>query len=179
MFGFYSFLPFSTVGIIYYNGKDSELVLNIQRQNINITNIISVISIDLTIEKDKEVILWKRLPSHYLFNNNPILHWEDNMASEIHVNDIGTKFLATIKDDSEVVDVSSAISVTMMFKKPDDEVVQKAGVFDSDGTDGKIYYSTVVGDLDEAGQYKLQAKVVLSTGTYYTDIYTFKVHCNL
>jgi hypothetical protein len=57
MFGFYSFLPFSTVGIIYYNGKDSELVLNIQRQNINITNIISVISIDLTIEKDKEVIL--------------------------------------------------------------------------------------------------------------------------
>jgi len=101
------------------------------------------------------------------------------MASEIHVNDIGTKFLATIKDDSEVVDVSSAISVTMMFKKPDDEVVQKAGVFDSDGTDGKIYYSTAVGDLDEAGQYKLQAKVVLSTGTYYTDIYTFKVHCNL
>jgi hypothetical protein len=101
------------------------------------------------------------------------------MASEIHVNDIGTKFLATIKDDGEVVDVSSAISVTMMFKKPDDEVVQKAGVFDSDGTDGKIYYSTVVGDLDEAGQYKLQAKVVLSTGTYYTDIYTFKVHCNL
>ena len=101
------------------------------------------------------------------------------MASEIHVNDTGTKFLATIKDDSEIVDVSSAISVTMMFKKPDDEVVQKAGVFDSDGTDGKIYYSTTVGDLDEAGQYKLQAKVVLSTGTYYTDIYTFKVHCNL
>lgn len=101
------------------------------------------------------------------------------MASEIHVNDVGTKFLATIKDDGEVVDISSAISITMIFKKPDDEVVQKAGTLDSDGTDGKVFYSTVVGDLDEAGQYKLQAKVVLSTGTYFTDIYSFQVHCNL
>jgi|TARA_B100001564_G_C20560376_1_gene633460 uncharacterized protein YbcV (DUF1398 family) len=101
------------------------------------------------------------------------------MASQIHVNDVGTKFLATIKDDGVVVDISSAISITMMFKKPDDEVVEKSGTLDSSGTDGKVYYTTIAGDLDEAGLYKLQAKVVLSTGTYYTDIYSFKVHCNL
>ena len=35
------------------------------------------------------------------------------------------------------------------------------------------------GDLDEAGVYKLQAKVVIPSGTYYTDIYTFKVHSNI
>jgi len=101
------------------------------------------------------------------------------MASEIHVNDVGTKFLATIKDNDVVVDVSSATSITMIFKKPDDEIMQKTGTLESDGTDGKVYYSTIVGDLDEAGLYKLQAKVVLATGTYYTDIYSFKVHCNL
>ena len=101
------------------------------------------------------------------------------MASEIHVNDVGTKFLATIKDDGTVVDISSATSITMIFKKPDDEVVQKTGTLNGDGTDGKVYYTTIAGDLDEAGLYKLQAKVVLSTGTYYTDIYSFKVHCNL
>ena len=101
------------------------------------------------------------------------------MASQIHVNDVGTKFLATIKDDGVVVDISSAISITMMFKKPDDEVVEKSGTLDSSGTDGKVYYTTIARDLDEAGLYKLQAKVVLSTGTYYTDIYSFKVHCNL
>lgn len=101
------------------------------------------------------------------------------MASEIHVNDIGTRFLATIKDDGIIVDISQAISITMIFKKPDDEVVHKIGTLLSDGTDGQVYYDTIVGDLDEAGYYKLQAKVVLSNGTYYTDIYNFQVHCNL
>ena len=31
----------------------------------------------------------------------------------------------------------------------------------------------------QAGNYKLQGKVVLTSGTFYTDIHTFKVHCNL
>lgn len=101
------------------------------------------------------------------------------MASEIHVNDVGTRFLATIKDDGVVVDISTASSITMIFKKPDDEIVNKTGTPFSDGTDGKVYYDTLAGDLDEAGLYKLQAKVVLTNGTYYTDIYTFHVHCNL
>lgn len=101
------------------------------------------------------------------------------MASEIHVNDVGTRFLATIKDDGVVVDISTALSITMIFKKPDDEIVNKNGTLYTNGTDGKVYYDTIIGDLDEAGQYKLQAKVVLTNGTYYTDIYTFQVHCNL
>ncbi len=101
------------------------------------------------------------------------------MASEIHVNDVGTKFLVTIKDDGVAVDVSSASSITMKFKKPDDEVISRTGTLDSTGTDGKVYYTTIAGDLDEAGLYKLQAVVNLSSGTYYTDIYSFKVHCNL
>ena len=30
------------------------------------------------------------------------------MADEIHVNDIGTRFLITVKDDGSAVDISSA-----------------------------------------------------------------------
>jgi hypothetical protein len=101
------------------------------------------------------------------------------MASEIHVNDIGTRFLATIKDDGVVVDVSNASVINMIFKKPDDQVVYKSASLLTDGVDGKIYYDTVAGDLDEAGQYKLQGRVSLPSGTYFTDIYTFQVHCNL
>lgn len=101
------------------------------------------------------------------------------MASEIHVNDVGTRFLATIKDDGDVVDVSNASVINMIFKQPDDQIVHKAASLLTDGTDGKIYYDTVAGDLDEAGQYKLQGRVSLPSGTYYTDIYTFQVHCNL
>lgn len=102
------------------------------------------------------------------------------MASEIHVNNIGTRFLVTIKDGDVVVDVSTASTLTMIFKKPDDEVIYRSATKFTNGTDGKIYYDTTNGDLDEAGQYKLQGKVIFPNGsTYYTDIHTFHVHCNL
>ena len=39
--------------------------------------------------------------------------------------------------------------------------------------------SSINGDLDEVGNYKLQGKVTLPSGTYFTDIHTFKVHCNI
>jgi len=47
------------------------------------------------------------------------------------------------------------------------------------GISGVMFYDTVAGDLDEAGFYKLQAKVVIPSGTYFTDVHTFKVHSNI
>ena len=49
------------------------------------------------------------------------------MASEIHVNDIGTRFLVTVKDGSDVVDISSATSLAINFRKPDDSIVKLQG----------------------------------------------------
>lgn len=101
------------------------------------------------------------------------------MSCEIHVNDIGTRFLATIKDCDEVVNVSGAPYLNFTFKKPDDSLITRSASIYTNGTDGKIYYDTVAGDLDQAGLYKLQGQVALASGTFYTDIYNFKVHCNL
>jgi hypothetical protein len=101
------------------------------------------------------------------------------MSSEIHVNDIGTRFLATIQDSGEVVNVSGASMLSMTFKKPNDTVFYRSGTLYTNGSDGKVYYDTVAGDLDEPGLYKLQGRVALPSGTYYTDIYTFQVFCNL
>ena len=101
------------------------------------------------------------------------------MASEIHVDDVGTRFSMTIQESGSGVDVSNATSISIIFKKPDDELIVRSGVLLTDGTDGKVYYDTVVGDLDEAGHYKLQAIIALPSGTYYTDIYNFNTHCNL
>jgi hypothetical protein len=101
------------------------------------------------------------------------------MASEIHVDDVGTRFSLTIQESGSGVDVSNASTISVIFRKPDDEVIVRSGVKLTDGTDGKVYYDTVAGDLDEAGHYKLQAKIILTSGTYYTDIYDFKTHCNL
>jgi len=59
MFGFFSILPFSAVGTIYYNGIDSDLILNIQQIDIHNPNIYSIIGIDLTLEKNPQVMIWK------------------------------------------------------------------------------------------------------------------------
>ena len=105
----------------------------------------------------------------------------DNMAAnEVHQNDIGTKFLVTIKDGSDAVNVASATSTKqIIFKKPSGTSMTKTASFNSDGTDGKIYYTVVADDLDEVGTYEIQGKVVITDGTFYTDIQTFKVHRNL
>jgi len=101
------------------------------------------------------------------------------MASEIHEGDIGTKLLITVTDDGSIVDISSASSLSIYIKKPDGTILTRTGVLETDGTDGKMYYITVAGDLDRAGNYKIQGKVVLPSGSYYTSTATFKVHCNL
>ena len=103
---------------------------------------------------------------------------------EAHVNDIGTIFRVTIYDTtstggSVIADVSGASAITYTFKRPNGTTFSRTGTFTSDGTDGKMQYSVVTDDFDEAGSYKLQGKVVISDGTFYTDIHTFKVHRNL
>lgn len=101
------------------------------------------------------------------------------MASEIHVNDIGTQLIMTVKDDGVVVDISGASLLQVIIKKPDGQSYVKSGTFYTDGTDGKMYYASISGDFDVPGNYKLQGKVTLPGGTYYTSISDFKVYCNL
>ena len=103
------------------------------------------------------------------------------MASEIHVNDIGTQLKITVLDGGSTVDLSSATLKQVELRKPDDtSVTRTASLFgDGSGSSGVMYYNTVSGDFDQTGNYKLQGKVSLTSGTYYTDVYTFKVHCNL
>ena len=101
------------------------------------------------------------------------------MAGEIHVDDVGTKFLVTVQDSGVAVDVSVASILQINFRKPDGVTMNKVGTLHTDGIDGKIYYTTIAGDMNAAGVYKIQGKIGLPSGTYYTDIQTFKVHRNL
>tara|TARA_Y100001938_G_C7999210_1_gene383750 strand:+ start:702 stop:1016 length:315 start_codon:yes stop_codon:yes gene_type:complete len=104
------------------------------------------------------------------------------MASEIHQDDVGTRFLITVKDDGLPVNISgvSGGSVHQIsFRKPSDLVINRNATLKDYGISGVMFYDTVAGDLDEAGMYKLQAKVIIPSGTYFTDIHTFKVHSNI
>tara|TARA_Y100001963_G_C6548496_1_gene338757 strand:+ start:320 stop:634 length:315 start_codon:yes stop_codon:yes gene_type:complete len=104
------------------------------------------------------------------------------MPSEIHKDDIGTRFLITVKDAGTPVNISGVDGGSvhqLNFRKPSDTVINRNATLQDFGISGVMFYDTVAGDLDEAGSYKLQAKVVIPSGTYYTDVYTFKVHSNI
>ncbi len=57
MFGFYGFLPFSTLDTIYYNGKDTDLILSIQRSDVSLRSVVSTVKMDLTLQKDNQIII--------------------------------------------------------------------------------------------------------------------------
>jgi len=87
----------------------------------------------------------------------------------------------TVKDGSDFVNISGALSLRVDIRKPSDIVINRTATRFDDGSSvsGLMYYDTVVGDIDEVGNYKLQGVVVLASGTYHTDIHSFKAHCNL
>lgn len=101
--------------------------------------------------------------------------------SEIHQGDIGTVFKVRIINDitGDAVDVSSATEKTITFRKPDKTAVEKTATFSTDGSDGYIQYSTIAGDLDQIGLWKLQARVVSPTFTNNSETDSFEVKKNL
>lgn len=101
-------------------------------------------------------------------------------ANEIHVGDIGTIFEVTIMDGASVINISSALSLEIIFVKPDKIKVVNTAVLSSDGIDGKMRYTiSSISELDLKGNWKLQGKVKLPSGTWSTDIDKFKVYGNL
>jgi hypothetical protein len=104
-----------------------------------------------------------------------------NMApNEIHLNDIGTIFEVTLQDDTVAVDLSTATTLEMVFLKPSGTKVTQTAALSGDGTDGKIRYVSVSGDLDETGVWDLQAHVVLdSDNEFRSSRSQFRVYPNL
>lgn len=101
------------------------------------------------------------------------------MSDTIQVNDIGTQFKCTIKENEAIVDISSATVMNIIFKKPDSTSLTVDAFLFTDGTDGIIYYNAETGDLDQAGMYKIQAHVSFGDESYYSNIGSFRVKCNL
>lgn len=98
-------------------------------------------------------------------------------SSEIHVND-NTRFILTIEETCVAVDISIASVKTIYITKPSGAVLTKSALFVTTGADGQIYWDAVFGDLNEAGWYKIQAKVVIGQ-TYSSFIKSFRVFGNL
>jgi hypothetical protein len=102
-------------------------------------------------------------------------------ADEIHVDDIGTQFIVTINQNctDPFTDLVNATVKQFIFQKPNGNKITKDVVFYTSGVDGILSYVTQSGDLDIAGNWKLQAYIVIGPSGWRTDIYSFPVHRNL
>ena len=96
-------------------------------------------------------------------------------STDIHINDVGTTFLVTIVDNDIPVDLSSGSSNLMLFLKPDGTFISRPAVFNTNGTDGVIKYTTVDGDLDQQGYWSLGAVVTTSSGKWTATAVQFMV----
>ncbi len=102
-------------------------------------------------------------------------------AAEIHKDDIGTDFQISVKDGGTAVDLSTATTKDIIFGKPDGTGITHAASFlTPPGSDGVLRYKSVAGDLTPAGIWTLQASVVIpSSGTWKSDVHSFRVHDNV
>jgi hypothetical protein len=57
MFGFFSFLPMSTLETVYYNGVDYGFILYIQQQNTSILSVNNTITLDMNLQKEETIVL--------------------------------------------------------------------------------------------------------------------------
>ena len=100
-------------------------------------------------------------------------------GNEIHLDDIGTIFEVALKDCDNAVDLTGATTLEYIFQKPDGSLVTRTALINGDPTLGVLNYTTVSGDLDLIGSWKLQAHVILPSGEWRSDIEKFKVYANL
>ena len=91
------------------------------------------------------------------------------MTDQFSINDLGVDLVIAITEDGAVVDISTATTLELVLKRPGGTEVTKTASFYTDGTDGKIKYQTLAGDIDAVGLWEMKAKVTFSpTKVYYS-----------
>jgi hypothetical protein len=97
------------------------------------------------------------------------------VIKDIWVGDVGTIFRAIVTDGDAIVDLQAVLTKQICFKKPDGTIEKHDATFTTDGSDGKIQYAVVSGDLDDAGRWEFWAEVTYAGGQRRTSYEEFTV----
>jgi len=108
---------------------------------------------------------------------NRYLRREDvSSLGTVRYNDIGLVIEVVVLDNNGPVNLAFSSVKKIILGRPGSLVKIRDAVFVTDGSDGKIKYVTVDGDLDAVGEWRLQAQVeVPAVGTFRTEVGTFFV----
>lgn len=101
------------------------------------------------------------------------------MADQIRENDVGTQFIITVYDGTEIMDLSDATDKIITFRKPDYSLLEVTPSFYTDGTDGKLRYISTAGILTPHGFWNLQATITTASGSWSSTKHEFTVSQNL
>lgn len=93
---------------------------------------------------------------------------------------IGVTIEVTVVDAAgDPISLVGASVKKLIFTKPDGTEVEKDAAFVTDGSDGKIKYVTVAGDLSPYGTWQCQAYVVTASINSRGKVQVFDVLRNL
>ena len=105
-----------------------------------------------------------------------------DLSEAFHVDTFGVRLsllVAAFDEDTcrlEAIDVSLASTQEITLAKPDGTALLVTSTFDTDGSDGLIGHTFLAGELDQAGTWNAQGRVVLPGSVQYrTKIVTFPV----
>lgn len=100
--------------------------------------------------------------------------------AELHLYDYGTILKINVVDSAgNSQSVLGATNILFLLEKPNESVITRSGVLTTDGSDGLIQYTVASGDLDIAGIWSIQGRVITPSGSYSTSISEFRVDKNL
>ena len=88
----------------------------------------------------------------------------------ITLGDIGTDLQITVTEAGTAVDISSAAVLEVLLTKPSGTEIARTASRLNGGTDGKLHYTTVAGDIDERGIWSYRARVTFSPSQVYHSI---------
>lgn len=105
------------------------------------------------------------------------LRREDVVGHEtVRVGDVGTVFEIVVTDEGGPVNIQFANTREFIFGKPTSGFITRPAQFVTDGTDGRLFYVSVPGDLDVPGVWRMQARVeVPGVGIFKTETCEFLV----
>ena len=97
------------------------------------------------------------------------------------VDDVGTTLTFTAKNTKGgIEDVSGATTMEVVIVKPSKTRVTWTLVHKTDGTDGKMVYTTLFGDIESTpGQYRVEGFLVRPANSLRSDIETFEAEDRL
>jgi hypothetical protein len=101
------------------------------------------------------------------------------LSAEIHVGDQGTQIVVAITEGGAALDLSSASSRQIVFRKPGGDTLTLAAAVDGDPEDGRIIVLTGTEsgevEIDEPGLWLLQGRVQFPSGRWHTARDSFHV----